>query len=379
MRSVSAAWLALIFVVGCSGKAPAKMPGMPGGGGGTGGSGMGGEPGDGGAPPDGYFAPSTISVSGAVLEFAGGKPISGAATLATAQLSPPPALSINGADFTINAVPAFSVFYLIAGSPPDHRLTYNAPTVVKAEPLSNVNVYSVADAYLTQLRTAFNVTAQSGTATVLVHVIDGNGKAEAGIAGAALVPSLAGLKGPFYLDANLQPAATAKATSASGWLVYFDAAPGTLTLGAGSGYSVLAADTPTAADAVSLVEATVVPANTLPGAPPPASISFQQAVVPIFMSRGCYNCHSGNGPGRRLGDLVLDGPPMKIWTALVQTVSPNFNTPRIDLKDPANSLVLTMPSYANPPDGHPVVVFTSSNDPDYQEILTWIDEGAQFN
>jgi hypothetical protein len=365
--------LALALAAGCSAKAPAKTPG----GGGSAGTG-GGEPSDGGAPGDGYFAPSAIKVSGTVLDFVSGKPLGGAATMATAQLTPPPSVSVSGADFTIAGVPPFSDFYLIAGSLPDHRLTYNAPTVVKDQPLDNVPVYSVADDYLSQLRSSFNVTAESGMATVLVQIIDGNGKAQANISGAALVPSASGLKGPFYLDANLQPATTAQATSTSGWLVYFNVPPGTLTFGAGSGYSVLAADTPAAADAVSLVEATVTSGpTTMP--PPPATISFQQSVLPIFIHRGCYNCHSGNGPGRRLGDLVLDGAPMKIWTALAQTISPNFNTTRIDLKDPPKSLVLTMPSFSSTPDGHPVVVFTSSGDVDYQKILTWIQQGAKFN
>jgi hypothetical protein len=220
------------------------------------------------------------------------------------------------------------------------------------------------------------VTAQAGTATVLVHVSDGSGKAEAGLGSAALVPS-AMVKGPYYLDATLQPAATATATSASGWLVYFDVPAGTLTFGAGSGYTVLAADTPTAGDAVSLVEATVTTSMTMP--PPTTTVSFQQSVVPIFTKRGCYNCHSGNGSGRRQGDLVLDGAPMKIWTALTQDISPNFNTTRVDVKDPPKSLVLTMPSYASPPNGHPVVVFTSTSDADYQTILTWIVQGAKFN
>ena len=385
MRTVIAVSIALLFAGGCSHNGATTHPGGGGsagsGGVGSGGSADsdGGEPGDGGAPPDGYFAPSSVAVSGQVVDFESGKPLAGAATMATAALAPPPSVSVSGASFTISGVPPFSVFYVITGSPPDHRLTYNAPTVVKDQPLTNVTQMSVADAYLAQLRAGFNVTAASGTATVLVHVVDGNGKSLAGIAGSALVPSAAGLAGPFFLDASLQPAATAKATSASGWLVYFDVPPGTITFGAGAGFSVLAADTPTAADAVSLVDAEVVPATTT--APPPGAtpISFQQTVLPIFINRGCYNCHSGNGTGRRLGGLVLDGAPMKIWTALVQTTSPNFGTTRVDLKDPPKSLVLTMPSYENPPDAHPTVVFTSSSDPDYQKILGWIVEGAKFN
>ena len=34
--------------------------------------------------------------------------------MATAQLTPPPSVSLNGADFTIAGVPSFSVFYVIA-------------------------------------------------------------------------------------------------------------------------------------------------------------------------------------------------------------------------------------------------------------------------
>ena len=70
---------------------------------------------------------------------------------------------------------------------------------------------------------------------------------------------------------------------------------------------------------------------------------------------------------------------MKMWTALVQTISPNFGVTRVNLTTPHKSLVLTMPSYENPPDPHPTVVFTSSADPDYVKILTWIKEGAKFN
>jgi hypothetical protein len=235
----------------------------------------------------------------------------------------------------------------------------------------------VADAYVTKLRTAFGVMAMSGTATVFVQALDANGAAEAGVPAAAIMPSAAGIKGPYFVDATLQPSMTAAATSASGWLVYFNVPAGTLKLAGGTGYTVVSADTPTVGDAVSLVAATVTK-GTAP-MPPPTNVSFQQTVMPIFINRGCYNCHSGNGDGRRLGGLVLDGAPMKVWTALTQTISPNFNTTRVNLTAPEKSLVLTMPSFETPPDPHPTVVFTSSTDPDYVKILTWIKEGAKLN
>jgi hypothetical protein len=341
----------------------------------------GGDPAGGGDPsagvPDPVFSPSALSVSGHLVEFETQLPMSSQITMATAALVPQPNVSVTGSTFTLDGVPPFSVFYLIAGSPPDHRLTYNAPTSVTDMGLSDVSAYVVADSYVTKLRGAFGVTAQSGTATVFVHAVDAAGAALADVPAGALQPSATGIKGPFFVDASMQPAAAATATSATGWMVYFDVPIGTLTFAGAAGYTVKAADAPTAADAVTLVEATLT--KGMAPMPPPTNVSFQQSVMPIFISRGCYNCHSGNGDGRRLGGLVLDGSPMKVWTALVQTISPNFNTTRVNLQAPAKSLVLTMPSFETPPDPHPTVVFTSSSDPDYQKILVWITEGAKFN
>ena len=38
---------------------------------------------------------------------------------------------------------------------------------------------------------------------------------------------------------------------------------------------------------------------------------------------------------------------------------------------------LTVPSLRNAPDKHPVTVFQSTADVDYQLILVWIEEGAR--
>ena len=76
------------------------------------------------------FAPGALQVSGQVVDFETQQPLAGAMTMATAALVPPPNVSVSGATFTLDGVPPFSVFYLIAGSPPDHRSTYNAPTTV---------------------------------------------------------------------------------------------------------------------------------------------------------------------------------------------------------------------------------------------------------
>lgn len=329
-----------------------------------------------GGTDDAYFAPSALSVSGQVADFETAQTLTSSATMATAALVPPPNVSVQGATFTLDAVPPFSTFFLLAGSPPDHVLTYNAPMTVKDMPLSGVTAYSVSNAYLAKLRSAFGVNAQAGTSTLFVKAVDATGNAAAGIPGAALTLSTTGMKGPYYVDANLQPTANATMTSASGWMVWFNVPAGTVKFTSGTGYTVAASDTPTASDDVSLAVATVTKGTTTPGT---MTISFQTQILPIFINRGCYNCHSGNGAGRRLGDLVLDGSPNKIYQALTIDISPTYNTTRVNLGDPPKSLVLTMPSYENPPDPHPTVVFTSNTDPDYVKILTWIQQGAKNN
>src|ERR1700745_3423326 len=90
-------------------------------------------PSDRGGPPDGYFAPSALAVSGQVVDFETGKPLDGAATVATAALMPPPTMSMTRANFALQ-VPPDSTFFLIAAGPPDHRTTYDSPTVVKTMP-----------------------------------------------------------------------------------------------------------------------------------------------------------------------------------------------------------------------------------------------------
>jgi hypothetical protein len=357
--------LAVAFSAGCSHQST--------GGGGGGGTGdPGGDPSGGITTP--VFAPSALEVTGQVVDFETQQPLTGAMTMATAALVPSPSVSVSAPNFTLEGVPPFSVFFLIAGSPPDHRLTYNAPTTVEGDNLSGVTAYSVADTYLGKLRTAANVQAVSGTGTVLVHAVATDGTAMAGVPASAF--QLPGsVKGPLYLDDKLQPVANGTMTSSSGWLVYFDVPASTLSITAGAGYSVQAADTPVAGDSVSLVQAVVAKGTT----PPPMNVSFKTSIVPIFIARGCYNCHSGNGDGRRLGGLVLDGAPMKIWSALTQDISPTYKTTRVNLTSPEKSLVLTMPSFETPPDPHPTVVFASSADVDYQKLLVWIKEGAKNN
>jgi hypothetical protein len=106
----------------------------------------------------------------------------------------------------------------------------------------------------------------------------------------------------------------------------------------------------------------------------PSNVSFATQIMPIFDARGCVACHSGNGPGKDLGGLQLDGGTPKVYSEL--TVESPL---RVQRAAPEKSLVLTMPSAENPPDSHPNITFTGPEDADYLKLLVWIREGAKNN
>jgi hypothetical protein len=203
-----------------------------------------------------------------------------------------------------------------------------------------------------------------------MHLVGPDGTSKMNVAGSNLIVD--GASTPHFLDATLHPS-TATTSSSSGWAVFFGVPAGTAQLGQAANATVtLSMDAePIAAATVTIAEVTVTD-----GAPPslPTNVSFSNDVIPIFTNRGCVACHSGNGPGKDLGGLQLDGGVPKVYSEL--TVE---NPLRVQVATPEKSLVLTMPSPENPPDAHPNVTFTGSSDPDYEKILVWIREGAKMN
>jgi hypothetical protein len=131
-----------------------------------------------------------------------------------------------------------------------------------------------------------------------------------------------------------------------------------------------------AASPVGAGAVTIANVKVTDGAPPPLpmNVSFSQQVFPIFTNRGCIACHSGNGAGRDLGGLTLDGSANLVHKELTEE-----DPTRAHAANPETSLVLTMPSAESPPDGHPNVTFTGPTDPDYLKILVWLREGAKSN
>lgn len=312
----------------------------------------------------------SLTVSGTVLDFETMAPVTGEPMIETSGLNPPPQITTNGADFTLTDIPEISAFQVRADLSPMYRPTFSPTILAVKSNVTGAKAWAVSESYIGTLASGFGITQSTNAGLLLVHLVGPDGTPKQNVAGSNLV--ISGTNGPHFLDATLH-ASTATQSSSSAWAVFFNVPAGTATLGqAASATVTLAMDTePVEAGSVTLADITVTD-----GAPPalPTNVSFANQIVPIFQNRGCVACHSGNGPGKDLGGLQLDGGTPKIYNELTTE-----NPLRVQTAMPEKSLVLTMPSAENPPDGHPNVTFTSSADPDYQKLLVWIREGAKNN
>jgi hypothetical protein len=287
---------------------------------------------------------------------------------------PAPTVTVDGSSFSVTNVQPFSVFGIVVEAAAGYHTTYDPIVRIDGQPLTGLSATVVSDVYLTQLGKSFGVTPTAGKGIVIARFVDATGAPVSGIPTSAVqIDSAAPPVAAKVLASDRSAMPTATATSGGGFVVLYDLDPGTLdlTAKAGTNYTFTAPVAMVAADAVTVVDIAAV-AGTIT---PPTNVTFDQ-VVPIFTRRGCVNCHSVGGVGRQLGGLTLDGSQQTIYRQLTVNISPNFNTTRVDLKNPAMSLVLTMPGYENPPDKHPIVVFASTADADYQLLLAWIKGGA---
>jgi hypothetical protein len=316
----------------------------------------------------------SLSVTGTVHDFQSGDAVTGAASISTTALSPVPRITVEGSSFTIDGVPANSAFQVLASVPTTHRATYSQLITVVDDSVDGVKVQTVSEQFLTTLATGFGVTPSAAKGVLLMHLVDGAGAPKAGVTASNIVlAGAAGATGPKFLDANMMPAANATSSTASGWVVYFEVPAGQVALAtpATATTTLEMASSPVGAGAVTIADVKVTD-----GAPPamPTNVSFNTQVYPIFTKRGCVACHTGSGPGKDLGGLMLDGSANLAYKELTQE-----NPLRANTATPEKSLVLTMPSAESPPDGHPNVTFTGPQDPDYLKILVWIREGAKNN
>jgi hypothetical protein len=336
-----------------------------------------GDDGGGGAGGDGGVDEiPALRITGSVVDFSTGDPLTGGATISTDGLSPAPTVSVTGANFEITGIPPFSNFHLLAGSPPDYRSTYSVVVQVEDTDRTDLTVEALSEDFIDSLYATFAVTETAGTSLVVAKLMDDQGAALADVPASAFALE-AGTDGPYFLDADKAPDAALTKSSASGYVVVFNVAPGLVSFVAdeGANLTLLMADSPVANRAATLAEIVVSDGAIVV----PTGVSFSQDITPIFDRRGCVLCHSGSGIGKDLGGLHLNGEANKMYKELAEEISANHGITRVNLASPAESLMLTFPSKEEPPDVHPNVTFISNADPDYLLMLGWITEGALNN
>jgi hypothetical protein len=313
-----------------------------------------------------------LSVEGSFVDFGDGSPIASGVSLLTSGLDVAPKIEVQDATFRILDIPENSSFQLLA-SAPLYRPTYSPTVTLLQDNLTEVAAPLVRDSFIATLVTAFGVNPTAARGVLLARLVDVKGAPRAGVAASNLVLSGGpGVTGPRFLDATMKPTPAATVSSASGWVVFFEVSPGVASL------SQAATATVTLDMAISPINAGSITISEIKVTDGPPSkftnVSFENQIVPIFSARGCVGCHSGNGPGKDLGGLTLNGSPTKIYKELL-TEDPT----RVRSGLPETSLLLTMPSREAPPDRHPNVTFASATDADFQKIFVWIKEGAKEN
>jgi hypothetical protein len=314
----------------------------------------------------------SLDISGSAVDFRSGDPVTEGLALETSGLAAATTISIDGASFKLSGVPESSAFQLLA-SATGYRATFSSTLVVESDDLDEVKLPLVSEAFVTSLAAGFTINPNATRGILLARVVDAEGRPKANVAASNFaLTSAGGAITPKFLSDQMTAAPALAVTSASGWVAFFDVAPGVVSLAQAATATVTLdmAVSPVNAGAVTLAQITATD-----GAPPRfTNVSFATQVVPIFTMRGCVACHSGGGPGKDLGGLTLNGPTAKIYKELIEE-----DPTRVRPGMPEQSLLLTMPSRESPPDRHPNVTFSSSADLDFQRIYVWIKEGAKEN
>ena len=115
-------------------------------------------------------------------------------------------------------------------------------------------------------------------------------------------------------------------------------------------------------------------ASVLPAATLPVDISFERDVISILTTKGCNGsgCH-GSPAGQSGFKLSLYGSdPAADHDMIVNA----HKGRRVDLKNPADSLLLRKPAFAIPHGGGNLM---NSQSDEYQTILQWLQQGAKRN
>jgi hypothetical protein len=364
-RMRSFRWLGLVLLVACAGEAP---------------------------PLPGEDAPAEVPVEGqrvsgkAMDYFVAGTPLPGAA-LATDGIDPQLlATSDEAGAFAFEQVPVGSQVFFSA-SRASYRPTRNLVAIADAAVERDLYLMSAADV-ARQYATDGGKTPTPGRAFVIAELLRDNGTPLAGVplidvklvdgAGAPIVAIGPYVVGTGGVVVPVGPTQT-EIHDDKARVAFLDVPPGRFSLEVafldGQGQpQTLTTPVTTAPDGATLVRSGGVGGGGGTGIP--ANPRFAADVFPRLQTAanggtGCANCHTVGGTGA-----------VAVFNALASDVLASLKAKPglIDLADPARSLLLTKPLYEPAPElqNHPNATFVDTNDPDYQLILLWIQQGAEL-
>jgi len=342
-------------------------------------------------PPPGLAPGDMLAVSGLVVDFQTGDPVLDA-SVTTLGLNPVSDGTLTGPEYQLYS-PPYSAFHILAGAEPLYMLTVGAPVQVDGAAMEAVPAETMRRAYISLLAGIFGVTPTPGYAIVFGQAVYEDGRPRAGLGPDQFeLADAPTVRGPYFLDDYLGPAPDATETGERGYFVLFDVPEGSATFirGPVSDYYVTGTS-PTYRNAVSIMKVTFAdggpgdpPPPGDPGDPPPpvgdpvGPVDFVTEVMPVFVRNGCIVCHSNGGEGYDLGGLNLTGDPRGVFDELTAEISPNFDEVRTNPAYPQGSLLLTMPSFEDPPDTHPNAIFLDEYNRDYLLLRAWIEQGAYY-
>lgn len=323
---------------------------------------------------------ATLSVSGKSKDYFTGATMQ--SVMLTTEGMEPEATGASDAmgDFTLDAVPAGSVFYVHA-TRDLYRLTRNLPVrVEEASVVADQHLVSLADSRRQYV--SLGLTPTTGTAVVFANLIRNNGMPLEGVplADIVLVDGLGAAvgRGPFFFGAQgdlVSNAILATSTAFNGRarVGFLDVPVGAATLkvtyttGGGMPRTEEVAIVATA-DGASLATTGNLPMDPMPGARTFTADVYPRLQTAANGGLGCANCHTALGPAAL---LQYDLPVQMAYDAI--RARPNV----VNLLAPAESLLLVKPLYEDPPN-HPNATFLDVNDPDYLVFLQWITQGANL-
>lgn len=348
-----------------------------------------------------YVPGGQVVLSGQVKNWANLTPVDGA-SVKSYGLQPQAVGTANGnGDYAVE-VQAAGIFWVYA-SKDGYVPTYNRVQMPAGDHVESL--YTLSNAQLSQLAQAYGVTLNPACATVLGQIRSPAALGQAGMSNISIVG--ASYRGPYFLSARGEAQADLGSTSASGQVIFFnvcDVNATTLTDGLDAQIAALDPGFVSRPQLLKLfagkatrgtVQVLSTPEDPNPNyndAPPPSPnatdpyvadpiaepepvedlvlVDFASEVYPIFATNSCAACHIRNSAAEDT-ELFFDAPPEDVYAML------RDGEERVNLNEPAESTILTMPLLENPPN-HPNASFESVYSPDYQKLLSWIEQGAPY-